>query len=139
MKNILRAAVGCTVVALSATQVLAGDSGYSYELGKKFPAAMKAYQKLLPRSFKKLSWAYRLDGVGDPVQHQTIGTNDYLSVWSCKPHDCANNKLAILVRPDGKRAVVDISITNAQGNTADQLLGNPNPAEIALLKARLNP
>jgi len=115
----------------------AGDDFYGYALAQRYPNVFKAYQAMLPKAYKKIAWLYKLDGTSDPVTSQTIGGDDYLSVWVCKPHDCGGNGVAILSTLDASRVVAEVQMDGVNGGNG-QYFGNPSNDERAELDARFN-
>lgn len=116
---------------------IAQNDLYIFDMPQKHPAAYRAYKNLLPKSFKKVSWIYRLDGTATPVDEQIIGGVNYLTGTVCKPHDCGDNIIAILVTASGSRAVALLrSVDLSKGN--DRPFGHPSPEELDTLKALLN-
>ncbi|MDE2383984.1 MAG: hypothetical protein KGO53_05135 [Alphaproteobacteria bacterium] len=108
---------------------------YGYDLPKRRPDIMKAYQAIMPPEMRKIGWLYKFDGTSDPVVHKLVGREDFLSIWVCKPHDC-DNAVAVLARPDASRVVAEVKMPN-ENEGQGQYFGNPNDAETEALDARL--
>ena len=45
---------------------------YSFELKKKNPAALRAWQAIAPREYAKTPWIASLDGTTSPMQRVTL-------------------------------------------------------------------
>ena len=106
------------------------------DVPKKYPAAMATFRALIPKNLQGEDWLYNLNGVGEQLLEKDIGPYHYLAGWGCKPKFCAQNIVGFLVTPDGKRAVVELSIsTMGQKNI---LLGKPTPAEKKALDGIIN-
>ena len=94
------------------------------------PAALASMQRILPRTYKDVEWIYQLKGVGSEVLNVTIAGKPYWSGAVCKPHDCADNRLAFLAAADGSRAVAGLMLQAKNMQT----FGSPTAAETAIFK-----
>lgn len=136
MKRACLAFSAVLIVAATAAPALAQNELYMFDLGAKYPKAKHAYQALLPKAFKKAAWVYKLDGTAGPIDHKTIGGADFLAGTVCKPHDCGDNIVAVLVTADGKRAVAEVKSADLTQGQA-QMFGTPSADETAALEAML--
>lgn len=106
---------------------------YPTALAQTHPAALVAFQKIIPTRFNKVVWIYQLIGASSPMIPLTIQGRQYLSGSVCKPHDCVGNVVAFVIAADGSRAVASLMLENTT-----QMLGNPNEGEVAILNRYIN-
>ncbi len=73
------------------------------DVPKQYPAAFRAYQRIVPAPFRRADWVYHLNAKTDDLEILTIGEKRYVFGIGCEPGDCPNH-LAIIAALDGSRA-----------------------------------
>ena len=101
------AAVGLIVSLISAWPALAEE--YPFDVAKKYPARLRAWQTLVPSDFRREPWIFRLDGAAGPMDTVSVHGRVFLYGSVCKPHDCAGNFVAFLLAKDGGEAFGELS------------------------------
>jgi hypothetical protein len=137
MRRIILAAIALTA-ALAGPPAFAAQP-YPFDLPKMAPIAMAAWRKAVPAAFQKVGWIGDFAGVGlGPVESHRIDRVEFLIGSVCKPHDCADNRLAFAIAVDGSAAY---GLLRARTPRADNVvIGGPAPAALrALLAQRLAP
>ncbi|MDF2116305.1 Ivy family c-type lysozyme inhibitor [Roseiarcaceae bacterium H3SJ34-1] len=118
------------VSALMCGSAFAADE-YLFDTLKK-PAYRKVWNAMLAREKNIPPWIISFsntyNGVASPVQNVTVGGKTYLSGYVCKPHDCADNALAVLFDNNG----ASVSGVVKQGGKL-RYLGAPDAAIKAAL------
>lgn len=118
--------VSTLFVALhTALSCWAAGEVYPADMPKKFPKSFAAYQKIIPITWRRTAWAYRLEGVAEPVRTIDFSGRKFVLGHVCKPHDCADNQLTFLVAVDGTAAFAQansLDLTQAK----DVVLGKPD-------------
>jgi len=133
MRRILMALL---VVAVT-TPAFAGP--YMFELlqirgYRKGFDAMLAHEKNLPAWVK--DFARTMNGVAFPSEDVTV--DGALDVYAgvCKPHDCGGNTLTVIFANGGDPAWGLLEETGANNVTRTRLLGRPDKAMAAALRAK---
>ena len=96
--------------------------------------AMLAHEKKLPAWVK--DFAKTMNGVAGPSED--IMVDGALDVFAtvCKPHDCGGNTLYVIFANGGDPASGLLEETGGDGVTHTRLLGKPDKATAAALKAK---
>ncbi|MBS7540137.1 Ivy family c-type lysozyme inhibitor [Ancylobacter lacus] len=81
-----------------------------------------AYLKVLGPLARREDWLVDMQGPGQQKAVSLAGTR-YLLVAVCKPHDCGDNAMMVLYRPETRELFGIVSVTGAK-----KPLGNPPPA-----------
>lgn len=118
-------AVIFAMTSLTALPGLAAGEVYPADVAKKYPKSFAAYQKIIPITWRKAAWVYRLEGVAEPVRTIDFSGRKFVLGHVCKPHDCADNQLTFLVAVDGTVAFAKANcfdLTQAK----DVVLGKPD-------------
>jgi hypothetical protein len=113
------------MTSLTALPGLAAGEVYPADVAKKYPKSFAAYQKIIPITWRKAPWVYRLEGVAEPVRTIDFSGRKFVLGHVCKPHDCADNQLTFLVAVDGTVAFAkanSFDLTQAK----DVVLGKPD-------------
>src|SRR5271169_7259630 len=77
------AAAGFIVSLISAWPTLAEE--YPFDVAKKCPASMRAWQSLVPSDFRREPWIFRLDGAAGPLDTVSVHGRVFLYGSVCKP------------------------------------------------------
>ena len=112
---------------------------YPFDLPKMAPIAMAAWKKAVPAAFRRVGWIGDFAGVGlGPVESHRIGGLEFLVGSVCKPHDCADNKVAFALAADGSAAYGLLDARTPRANRV--VIGGTAPAALrALLEGRIAP
>jgi hypothetical protein len=79
------------------------------DIPQAFPEAMSAYRAIMPAAWNKIGWIYDLDAVTTSLDvNKLVAGKAYLYGWGCEPHNCFDNKLAIIIARDGTEAAAAI-------------------------------
>jgi hypothetical protein len=113
---------------LISTLALAAEP-YPWELIKD-RTFRESYHKILGEKVHE-KWLSTLSGPSTPAQKVTILGVEYLSLHSCKPHDCGSNNIVIIYSPKPVRIYAKLVEEGAISR-----LGKPSP-EIAAALDRL--
>ncbi len=101
-----------TLVALLASATIAhAGSLPGYLEGRK---NLSAWHKVVSPSFHSQEWIYNLNGVEVPYSTVTLHGMTYYLGWICKPHDCADNKVAYLLPVRGDNAYGELQAMGSQ-------------------------
>ena len=130
-------AVGLVVLGILGGIALADDE-YPGDLRKKHPAAYKAYSKVVPRRYRKVTWIYRLQGTAGPVSQADVGGKTFYLGMVCQPHDCGDNEVAYLIAADGSAAYGLLHSSN-YAKPGDVTFGTPDEPARKLLEGQLTP
>ena len=128
------AAVGLIVSLISARPALAEE--YPFDVAKKYPASMRAWQTLVPSDFRRAPWIFRLDGTAGPMDTVSVHGRVFLYGSVCKPHDCAGNFVAFLLAKDGGEAFGELSSDTL--GAKNRYFGTPDAEVRGLLDKLLN-
>lgn len=92
--------VGCTMAGVLASGAALADD-YPDGLEASAPAAMRAFQAIVPARYRKAAWVYRFNGTASPMQTVQFGGLPFWLGEVCKPHDCGGNEVTFLIAKDG--------------------------------------
>jgi hypothetical protein len=128
--RLLRSFCIAAALAGAATATAVAEDVYAFELGETHPAALKAWQAIVPAAQRGDEWLYEMKGTATPIKDRTLGGVAFLGGFVCKPHDCGDNNAVFLIANDGSRAVGLLTLLGA----AAVPLGSPTADEAALLQ-----
>ena len=98
----------------------ADDAIYPRDLLKAKPAQAKQYRNVVKPVASKHAWIGK-GATQTPVTEVSFGGTDYAVLSSCKPHDCANENLVVLL--PGSNTAQGEAVGALVANTGDQGLG----------------
>jgi Inhibitor of vertebrate lysozyme (Ivy) len=98
------------------------------QLGELYPEALATLQRAIPERLKSVPWVYALKGNDGPLKDIDVRGRPSLYGSVCKPHDCADNRIAFVIAADGSRAV---AIILEDGKAIK--IGGPSVEEISFL------
>src|SRR3712207_5556481 len=104
-----------------------GMPDYPWDLRKKMPSHYQSYLKILPARLRRTAWFGRFDGTGMPVERVAVDSKVYFAGAICKPHECGDNYLTVMIEADGSRAVAMVKATETGGQIVE--LGDPTAVE----------
>lgn len=91
--------------ALIACAVLpAKGEEYVFDLEKNNPAALAAWKAIVPAAYKKRDWVRDLAGTAAPLETAQLSGKAFYLGSVCKPHDCYQNNVVVLIAKDGSVA-----------------------------------
>ena len=108
---------------------------YPFEMAKKNPAAMRAWQAITPKTYKNEAWINKLDGTASQMDQVTVHNKLFFRGSACKPHDCGGNSVAFLIAKDGSEAYGQLNSENL--SVSGYYFGAPDAETRQLLKAIL--
>ena len=98
----------------------ADDAIYPRDLLKAKPAQAKQYRNVVKPVASEHAWIGK-GGTQTPVTEVSFGGTDYAVLSSCKPHDCANENLVVLL--PGSNTAQGEAVGALVANTGDNGLG----------------
>lgn len=113
---------------------LAADNDYPFDIPKKHPAMLKAWRDVTPAKFKTTAWVWSFAGTATPLEARVVGGKAFVLGTVCKPHDCGDNRMSLLIAKDGSAAYGLLKSPTLGGMT---LIGAPPAEVLAILKAAL--
>lgn len=116
------------------TAGLAAESEYPFDIPKKHPAMLTAWRAAAPAKFKAVAWVWSFAGTATPLEARVLGGKAFVLGTVCKPHDCGDNRMSILIAKDGSAAYGLLKSPTLGGVT---LIGAPPAEALAILKAAL--
>ncbi|GAA4815378.1 hypothetical protein GCM10023232_08870 [Sphingosinicella ginsenosidimutans] len=127
--------LGAPILAQPAADWTSAVSSPSLALARH-PREARAWQSVVPPSYRRTRWIYRLEGNSSQPRIVQSGGRSYVLGTVCKPHDCYANVGAFLIALDGRRAAGGL-LFNRAGRSREIYFGNPSPYERALLRSIL--
>ena len=126
------------VPAPASTKTQGSEEVYSYNLPEEYPLAFATWTSNLPADFHDLVWASELEGVGSPIRTITLAGRPYLFGSVCEPHNCGNNHVGFLMRPDQSRVAGFVQVTDDRSGAASLTpVGDPSREEqMCLMKLK---
>lgn len=109
---------------------------YGFDMPRLYPTAWPRWKSALRQAgFQQQPWLFDASGVAGPMKTVNIGGRVYHHGYVCQPHNCGNNNMDVLVRPDQTRIVGRVQITNdLTYQSSSWLVGQPNDAEATCLE-----
>lgn len=125
-----------SLCAACSIAVAAGDT-YLTDVIKN-PSYSRALTNLLKNSLNLPSWTKQVFNplghyVGSPAIYATVDGTKYELFFTCKPHDCSDDKLEVMFSPNAAQAWGAIVVNGKP----IAYLGAPSPAQQSALKAAL--
>jgi len=117
-------------------QTTAFAEDYAFDLKKDHPAALAAWMKVVPTTYRKTAWINRLDGTTPPMDEVTMQGRAFFYGSVCQPHDCFGNNVAFLIATDGSAAYGMLSSDNLR--VKGQIFGAPDAEAQQLLTTKLS-
>lgn len=139
--------VPATVLADPTREGLPADaphSNYTFQMKALYPAAYALWMRSLPEDVVLPPWLKTFNGVTTPVRPIVVDGNAMIFAWACKPHDCGDNHVNILMSADQARVVALVMLAAPGRRLPDgsyerprslMLIGQPSPSELTCLRA----
>jgi hypothetical protein len=114
----------------------AAAQDYPYDLARKNPKALKAWQAIAPSEYKREAWISGLNGTSPPMESVSFGGKPAIAGNVCKPHDCGGNFVVFVIARDGSVAVGALSSETLR--VKRRYFGPVDPEARRLLDAELS-
>lgn len=138
-----RVCVAAGALALSAgfvSTAAMADALYPSQLLADHPALQAQYDQMVRPVASQHAWVQSV-GTETPIELVTLQGSEYAILPSCKPHDCAAERLVTLMTPGSDHAVGALQTNNGKGPqpTVSHFiwLGEPNARQRQFLAAYL--